>query len=399
MKTLNNSLIIISSTLPYSFPTDYIKQTAEILSKKNKVIIFLWGEALSLKEIVFKLIFKKKGFNIIKKDRQVILFIPIHFIPFRRFEIIQEINLFINSFFLKIYLKFKKKNRLKKILWIFNYTFYNLPLYFGKSYLSLYDCVDFFSSLDKKIDDQIKTKQKKLVKNVDLFFVNSQTLKERFKKYSPILLPQGFALELFKKSINKPIDNKLKKILNKRLLLGLIGGINYRIDFKLINQLAKKHPEWNFVFVGQIQKHALEDKYYKTFYYLNKLLKLKNITHISNQSKSSLPKIISCFNICLIPYNINIEFNRYCHPMKVFEYFYMGKPVIATPIEELKRFLKIIKIAKNPLEFENHIINILKSGWPKKYQQEQRKLAITNSWQTKIEKISQILKKEFPVEF
>jgi len=82
--------------------------------------------------------------------------------------------------------------------------------------------------------------------------------------------------------------------------------------------------------------------------------------------------------------------------MKIFEYFYPGKPVVSTPILELKRLQPYVKIAKNAEEFKEEIKKILKEGWPKEYQQKQKKMAIANSWENKIEKISEVLEREFP---
>ena len=78
--------------------------------------------------------------------------------------------------------------------------------------------------------------------------------------------------------------------------------------------------------------------------------------------------------------------------MKLFEYFYLGKPVISTPIEELKRFPKFVKIGKTAKEWEKHIKFLLSKPWP--YQKEQKKLAKENSWKSKIEVISKIIDDE-----
>ncbi len=67
--------------------------------------------------------------------------------------------------------------------------------------------------------------------------------------------------------------------------------------------------------------------------------------------------------------------------MKIFEYFYLKKPVVSTPIEELKRFQPYVKIADNADKFSKEIKKILKDGWSKEYAQKQRELAIDNSWE------------------
>src|SRR4030042_2170484 len=141
MALLRDYLIIIGSTLPYDFPADYVKQTARILAKNNQVIVFLWGESLSIKEILIKIFHENKLIKLIHKDGNIILFTPTHFLPFRRFEIIRQINLLLDVLLLKLYLRMKKYLSKKRIAWIVNYELYQMPKYLGTSYFSIYDCV------------------------------------------------------------------------------------------------------------------------------------------------------------------------------------------------------------------------------------------------------------------
>ena len=77
--------------------------------------------------------------------------------------------------------------------------------------------------------------------------------------------------------------------------------------------------------------------------------------------------------------------------MKLFEYFFLGKPVVSTPIEELKRFPKFVKIGNTNEEWEKHIKNLLSKPWPKENQKQQRKLSEENSWRKKVAKITNVM--------
>ena len=65
----------------------------------------------------------------------------------------------------------------------------------------------------------------------------------------------------------------------------------------------------------------------------------------------------------------------------------MGLPVISTPIEELKRFPKFVKIGKNPGEWSKYTNDLLSKIWSKKHKEEQRRLAEQNSWEIKVNMI------------
>lgn len=74
--------------------------------------------------------------------------------------------------------------------------------------------------------------------------------------------------------------------------------------------------------------------------------------------------------------------------MKTFEYFYLSKPVIATPIEELRKFSGLIKIGSSFQDWQLSISSLLNQQWPKTNQRQQRKLALANSWKEKIAAIA-----------
>jgi hypothetical protein len=76
--------------------------------------------------------------------------------------------------------------------------------------------------------------------------------------------------------------------------------------------------------------------------------------------------------------------------MKIFEYFYLGKAVISTSILELKlkKFNRFIKIADNVEGWETAIKQLLAESLSFEQEKKLKQLAIDNSWQNKIDKIT-----------
>lgn len=387
---LKNKLILIPFNFPKNWSADYITQTANLLSKDNKIIAFLWEDALSLKEVLLKKIKRKESFYYLKQEANTFYISPIHFIPLRRFNIIANLNFLINILIVKLIIKIKNLDHYPKILWLFYPSFWPLVKIFGKNWLSLYDCTDFFTSADKKEKKKIHQDEIKMLSLVDKVFANSNVLYQDKNKYRKeiYLIPQGFSFNSFKSPKKIPKDNPLLKI--KKPIIGYVGGINHRLDYDLLKNLTKNNHHLNFLLIGPLQKDHLQI-FAKS---LKELKRIKNIHFFDNQPREILASIIDYFDVCLIPYDINQEFNKFCYPMKIFEYFYMGKPTVSTPIEELKRLKPYVKIARNAKEFSKEIRVLLKKPWPKKYIQKQRQLAVENSWESKIKSIDRILNKK-----
>lgn len=367
----NKCAFVIPFNLPWNWSADYQKQTCLELAKKYKVIAYMQQD----RKFFLKALFSKNNFY--PKHKNIKLYFPYNLIPFQRFQFIKRINDIVSfKIFELLYL-----NKSKKVLWIFDPIFYPLLKYFKG--ITIYDCVDLVSNKDSNLLKHIQEFEKQIIKNVDYFYVNSFVLA---KKHSEVrrptaILPQGFRVDdyrrFYKTNICFPKD---------RPNIGFIGAINQRIDFDLITNLIIRNPQWNFIFWGPQQDiDEIDSK--KTKFHINRLLGFKNVVIGKSENRAEVPSVIKQFDVGIIPYDINQAMNYHCYPMKVFEYFYEGKPVVSTGIEELKRFPEFVKIANDVRGWEKEISLLLKNTWSQKHQTTQKKLAEQNSWQKKIEKI------------
>jgi len=381
-KILGKLLIIIPFNLPWNWSTDYTNQTAFELAKRGNVVVcYMWAEKYSFKEYL-----KKRKFPIFIKrySKNIYLFYPTLIIPFRRFKHVEGLNEKISMLLLKIFVEILtiSTKAYKRILWIFDPKLYPLTQHFNNKYYLIYDCVDYYLSTYRSESQRkmLIKNEKRLVKKADQVCANSSVLQKHLRKIvaNVSLVPQGFRIENFKNANKAKTDNIKKK---DRPLIGYLGAVNHRIDYRLLYNLASKNPDWDFVVWGPILEEDLVSVDKKK--YRSKLFKLPNI--ITGQStKDKVPGIIKQFNIGMIPYDSKMDFNKYCYPMKLFEYFYLGKPVISTEIEELHRFKNLVKISDDYREWQDIIKKLLIQKWPNKYKLEQMRLCRENSWESKI---------------
>lgn len=381
---IRNHLIVIPFNLPWEWSTDYTNQTAYILSKDNIVICYMWSESYSLKEYSQK----HKLPQIIKKhSKNLYLYYPIFIIPGRRFKIVSNLNEKLNFLFLKLLIKFfELTNQPKgKMLWIFDPGTFYITNYLGKDWKKIYDCVDFWSATGKTKKEMkiIERNEKALTKSADLVTAISKVLQKYLSKMTTKkvhLVPQGFRIKDFEK-----ITPSYRNIKRGKPIIGFAGGVNNRIDYNFLLKLVKRNPKWDFAVWGPLLEKEQFDIYTRNKF--NQLLSRPNLITGEVVKREQIPGILKQFDVAMIPYDPSQDFNRYCYPMKIFEFFYLGKPVVSTPIEELKRFPNLVKIGNSVAEWEEIITKLLRKPWPKKYRDEQRKLAIENSWENKLHSI------------
>lgn len=378
----NKKLIIIPFGFPSNWPCDYETQTATHLANKNTVIAFLTRESVSCKKFLCGL-FKKRFININKKNINLTFISPVNLIPFPKTKQLQKLNYYLNILQLKLFSILLKKKNTKKYLWIFPSQIEFPYQLFRRNFILIYDCVDQPSSIISDIKKKEQNLEKKVIENSKIVFTNSKTLYNLKRKFHSkvYLVPQGFDEKLFK-TFKDTEPKDLRKFPKPRI--GYIGNINYRLDFSLIWKTALSCPNFSFVFIGPRAPEPIQDKIVNTENWLKKLSELKNVYFLGLKDKKKIPVYIKYLDICIIPYNIKYLFNKYCFPMKLLEYFYLKKPVVSTPIEELKYYKKYVKLCNTPVLFKKSLETIYSKGLLLSCKKNEREIAIQNSWKNKV---------------
>lgn len=281
-----------------------------------------------------------------------------------------------------------------ELLWGFDHE--NLELFkMNTDIPQIYDCVDYFSSTDSKTNKNIIAQEKELIELSTYFFVNSKTLqklKQSIKE--PIVVKQGFSYHEFNdrselsSEEQKAITDLKKYIATKKpkIILGFVGNLNYRLDFQLIKKVLQRDKDIVFIFTNAMQMTPTEDKTINTLKKISELKSLPNTYFIKpSGNKTYINTLIKMFDVATIPYDTSIKFNKYCYPMKLFEYFSANKPILSTPILELKRFPKFVTIAETSSDWLSYISTYKKPS--KTAQQAMHQLAYENRWEVKVSEI------------
>lgn len=103
-----------------------------------------------------------------------------------------------------------------------------------------------------------------------------------------------------------------------------------------------------------------------------------------------IPGYLKAFDVCLIPYVADDPSNIHCSPLKLSEYLGTGKPIVSNELPGVKPFDGLVRIARDGVEFEQHVVESLNEQGETMCQQ---RLAIAqeNSWEKRIEQILQIV--------
>lgn len=403
--SLPPATIFIPFHLPWDRPADYQRQTCFELAKQHRVVAVANNQSLSLLQAGWGLITHQPQLQIATRyqtpaNHFVTWFRPIKLLPFQRFYQIKSLNLAVNIGLMQVWLQLQQfwislhhrnKNsasvsshrNVPPIIWIFDPQFVGLCTWL-KGWFSLYDCVDYHrAAAQPTMQTQMSKWENELIKQAQLFIVNSQILKTAHAtvRTPDLITVQGFAYDSYKYANNAlPTESK-----PRQPRIGFIGALNQRLDYELLIQLAQHQPNWQFVLIGPIETPTNPSQKWQQ--QLQSLLQLPNVRHFAYLPKNELSSYLQTLTVGIIPYQPNQSFNYYCSPMKLFEYFYVGLPVISTLLPEVQRHQPWAVISHNPADWCKLVRFYYQHPISDQDKQTMRQIAISQAYRYKITSI------------
>ncbi len=218
----------------------------------------------------------------------------------------------------------------------------------------------------------------KFVRKVDAVITSSEHLHEVKSQQNEncYLLKNGVGFDLFHKAYKiKTESNEVKE----SPVIGYMGSVDDRLDYDLLEYCFENAPEYQFHFVGRV----IYPKGKK------RLEKYSNVHLLGSHQPEELPFYLAAFDVGIIPFVSN-GFTKGIYPLKINEYLASGIPVITTDFGNLKDFEKTCSIKKDKVSFLQAIRDDLKHNDAKKIKN-RIDTAKANSWDNRVERLSQII--------
>jgi glycosyltransferase involved in cell wall biosynthesis len=248
---------------------------------------------------------------------------------------------------------------------------------------SIYHVVDEYTGytgLTSEGKDRLVAMESGLLDAVDLVIVASPEL-QRAKEgpgREPLVLENGVEPLEYKharESGHEPDD--LAAIPKPRV--GYSGLIGKRLNLELLRAAAQRRPDCSVVLVGKVDERDCEEA-------LATLRSMSNVHLLGEKLGSEVASYVQSFDIGLLPYEINLA-TRHISPIKMYEYWAAGKPVLSTAIPAAQRHDFAVNVAKDQDEFMSMLDRLLDHPAetdPKEF----TKLAAENSWQSRVDAVA-----------
>lgn len=206
--------------------------------------------------------------------------------------------------------------------------------------------------------------EQQFLQKADLTIVSSQGLYDHKASAAKqiALVKNGVDLGLFKTSGQRPSD------LPEGPIIGYIGSVDDRLDYELLETIARSYPETPLVFLGRVVNERAAEQ----------LSKWPNVHILGPRPPEQLGDYLAAFSVGLIPFVKN-ELTAGIYPLKINEYLALGVPVVSTCFADLSDFGDYIREGANTERFVEAIASLLSGAQPVNVEAG-KAFAATNSW-------------------
>lgn len=166
--------------------------------------------------------------------------------------------------------------------------------------------------------------------------------------------------------------------------LGYVGTLDNRIDFALLEHLARRLPGVRLLLIGRTsadQPGVAEA--------LARLDALPNVTRVGPQPAAALPDWLRQIHVGLIPFVKNDQ-TAAIYPMKINEYLAAGLPVVSTDFAPLGPLETVVCVAADPADFLRAVEAALQPD-TEAAQRARQQAARDNSWSHRARAFERVL--------
>ncbi len=273
------------------------------------------------------------------------------------------------------------------ILWLYNPEQGELIGQFHEK-ISVYHCIDeWTANTTGRKRRTIAALEKEMLNKVDIVFANSPPTFENKRQHNPhtYRIPSGADVEHFSQVTDAALPEHPAISELPRPRIGYSGHINERLNYAVLDQLARQRPDWTVVFVGDTYPWTMDTPS------LQQLNTLSNVHFLGKRPFADMPAFLKGMDVCLLPY-INDERGHFRSPLKLYEYLAAGKPIISTPHPEAAEFADVLYQASTPDTFIQAVAQALTDETIEKQQQRQQ-LAQQHSWDRRVDDMERIIHK------
>jgi glycosyltransferase involved in cell wall biosynthesis len=243
----------------------------------------------------------------------------------------------------------------------------------------VYDCHDLISGF-RGISRDIVAAESRTFAQADHVFFSSKRLFDLHTSGSPALKNKSTILRnaVDPGHFAGAAEQRLRRAPTSPGVIGYFGALDEWFDIDALRQCLRRFPERKFQLIGRVEWDAIRS-----------LASFPNLELVGEVAYERLPDFIAGFDVALIPFRVN-ALTSATNPIKLYEYFSAGAPVVSSRLSEVECFEDLVYVAENSEAFPECVSRALDETDPEKVRR-RREVAAMETWSRRGSELAEVL--------
>ena len=216
----------------------------------------------------------------------------------------------------------------------------------------VYDCHDYLGGFEN-VAPEIIHKEAELFEACDLVTFSARSLMEStIAAFSCVRTKAALVRNAADASHFRSQAQQPGVVADPAKVIGYAGSLDHWFDVEAVRHAARERPDWKFLLVGRIEDPRITT-----------LRDCPNVEFAGEVPYAELPKYVATFRVAMIPFLRN-RLTLAANPIKLYDYFSLGLPVVSTRLPEVKLYWDLVYLADNPSDFSAQIARAIKESDP-----------------------------------
>lgn len=261
----------------------------------------------------------------VERHQQCIVITPVFFSGHYKYKPVYSLNLFLTKVIVKLLTRTVSGIDIITDSPFFMPVINSIPV--NKIAAYHYDIIDDFTVFNWS-PAWGETLNRSLLSQAKSITTGTLSLAKKYKEIvgekSIVFVPVGIDTSLFSNLEHISCPRDIETFKHKKII-GYVGSINDRLDFKLIQMIADQFSNTIILMIGPIRISS------------DKLPKGENIVWLGSKAHKDLPAYISQFSVAIIPFVLD-DASKKLFPVKTMEYLSCGVPVVSVALPDVEVF-------------------------------------------------------------
>lgn len=229
----------------------------------------------------------------------------------------------------------------------------------------LYDCHDWLPGFCR-IPSEVQSLEATLLETADITMFSSQRLfdliatRSTSGKQRSIVVRNGVDPRHFGISHSARTGSRVPTV-------GYVGALDSWFDIGVIERSAQDHPNWKFILVGAVEDEKID-----------RLRTLANVEFAGEVPHETVPQYLATWDVAVIPFLLN-DLTLAANPIKLYEYFALGLPVVSTRLPEVELYGHLAYVADSAAGF-SQMIELAMNERDEKLREQRIALSCRETW-------------------